>query len=83
MRRRLTEPVDSGRGAGEFLAFLLVAALSACAFLFVGSAKSPPIARVVSMEDALPLDDRTASVSSASQEGVRVSAVPVPTPRPE
>jgi hypothetical protein len=75
--------VERGAGAGEFLAFVLVVILSACAFFVVSSSRTPSVARVVSMEDARPLDEQTASISDTSPENPQLAAVPIPTPRPE
>jgi len=78
MRKR-TEPSEPNKGVGELLAFVLVAGVSACAFFAVGSNRPPPVARVVSM--AQTSDDRTSSVPAPLRE-MRLSEVPVPTPRP-
>jgi hypothetical protein len=80
MRRRVDFREDS-TGGGEFLAFMLVAALSAGAFVVVGSDRPAPKARVVSMEDAL--QDRTATVSAVDAVQPRPSTVPLPSPRPQ
>jgi hypothetical protein len=83
MRRRQTDSVQHETGVGEFLAFLTVAALSACAFIFVGSAKPSSVARVVSMDDPRPVEEKTASVSAIQTSSLSPSSVPLPTPRPE
>lgn len=79
MRRRV-DFEEHRSGGGEFLAFIVVVALSASAFMVVGSERPPSTARVVSMQDTLL--DRTVTVSSVATDEIR-PVVPVPTPRPQ
>lgn len=83
--RRQTEQFERGVGAGELLGFLLVVAISAWAFLYVGSSSTPSVARVVSMHDTVALGDRTGSIAPAGPEsGSKAeSGAPIPTPRPD
>lgn len=71
-------------GGGEFLGFVLVAIVSAVAFLYFGSARPPSLARVVSMQNVAPDSALTvSSTRSASTRSASQAAVPTPTPRPD